>query len=157
MVLRLPNLLTNIWLDSNNNYSYCLFPSCLPFKCSSYSALTLTLKKAQTNIGFDQSLIIVMALQKFLVAFAIVFVLFSCVNALSSNYYDKTCPDAESTITQVVRKAMWNDKTVPAALLRMHFHDCFVRVKLLILLYINRCVSYVYWYCKVLHDRRNLY
>ncbi|XP_009796592.1 peroxidase 64 [Nicotiana tabacum] len=68
-----------------------------------------------------------MALQKFLVAFAIVFVLFSCVNALSSNYYDKTCPDAESTITQVVRKAMWNDKTVPAALLRMHFHDCFVR------------------------------
>ncbi|XP_060194751.1 peroxidase 64-like [Lycium barbarum] len=68
-----------------------------------------------------------MALQRFLVAFVIVFVLFSCVNALSSNYYDKTCPKAEFTITQVVKKAMSNDKTVPAALLRMHFHDCFVR------------------------------
>ncbi|CAN4123022.1 unnamed protein product [Withania somnifera] len=64
-----------------------------------------------------------MALQRFLV----VFVIFACVNALSSNYYDQTCPDAESTITQVVKRAMSNDKTVPAALLRMHFHDCFVR------------------------------
>ncbi|XP_004238381.1 peroxidase 64-like [Solanum lycopersicum] len=65
-----------------------------------------------------------MALQS---VFVITFVLFSCVNALSSNYYDQTCPDAESTIRQVVKKAMSNDKTVPAALLRMHFHDCFVR------------------------------
>ncbi|XP_015073023.1 peroxidase 64-like [Solanum pennellii] len=65
-----------------------------------------------------------MALQS---VFVIIFVLFSCVNALSSNYYDQTCPDAESTIRQVVKKAMSNDKTVPAALLRMHFHDCFVR------------------------------
>lgn len=67
-----------------------------------------------------------MALQS---VFVITFVLFSCVNALSSNYYDQTCPDAESTIRQVVKKAMSNDKTVPAALLRMHFHDCFVRVR----------------------------
>nr|GMC52193.1 peroxidase 64-like [Ipomoea batatas] len=47
--------------------------------------------------------------------------------ALSSNYYDQTCPKAESVITGVVKKAMLNDKTVPAALLRMHFHDCFIR------------------------------
>ncbi|KAJ9546005.1 hypothetical protein OSB04_025712, partial [Centaurea solstitialis] len=49
------------------------------------------------------------------------------INALSSNYYDQTCPQAESTITSVVKKAMLNDRTVPAALLRMHFHDCFIR------------------------------
>ncbi|KAK6924532.1 hem peroxidase [Dillenia turbinata] len=48
-------------------------------------------------------------------------------NALSNNYYDKTCPDAESAITDAVRKAIGSDKTVPAALLRMHFHDCFIR------------------------------
>ncbi|KAK6922550.1 hem peroxidase, partial [Dillenia turbinata] len=48
-------------------------------------------------------------------------------NALSNNYYDKTCPNAESAITDAVKKAIANDKTVPAALLRMHFHDCFIR------------------------------
>ncbi|GAA0148718.1 peroxidase [Lithospermum erythrorhizon] len=50
-----------------------------------------------------------------------------CVNALSVNYYDHTCPNLEATITKIVKKAMTNDKTVAAALLRMHFHDCFVR------------------------------
>ncbi|KAF5780135.1 putative peroxidase [Helianthus annuus] len=49
------------------------------------------------------------------------------VNTLSPSYYDQTCPNAESTITSVVKKAMLNDPTVPAALLRMHFHDCFIR------------------------------
>lgn len=50
------------------------------------------------------------------------------VNALSSNYYDHTCPQLESIVTHAVKQAMSNDKTVPAALLRMHFHDCFIRV-----------------------------
>ncbi|KAK4853890.1 hypothetical protein QYF36_011002 [Acer negundo] len=48
------------------------------------------------------------------------------VSALSSNYYDKTCPQLETAVTYAVHKAMMNDKTVPAALLRMHFHDCFI-------------------------------
>ncbi|KAL5727305.1 peroxidase [Ranunculus cassubicifolius] len=47
--------------------------------------------------------------------------------ALSLNYYDKTCPNAEAVITSAVKKAMSSDRTVPAALLRMHFHDCFIR------------------------------
>ncbi|KAJ0570242.1 putative peroxidase [Helianthus annuus] len=49
------------------------------------------------------------------------------IDALNTNYYDHTCPNVESTITSVVKKAMMNDPTVPAALLRMHFHDCFIR------------------------------
>ncbi|XP_072966429.1 peroxidase 64-like [Typha angustifolia] len=48
-------------------------------------------------------------------------------NALSKKYYADTCPDVEATVTEAVKKAMANDKTVPAALLRMHFHDCFIR------------------------------
>ncbi|OVA03815.1 Plant peroxidase [Macleaya cordata] len=48
-------------------------------------------------------------------------------DALSSNYYDKTCPQAESAVTNAIKNAMKSDKTVPAALLRMHFHDCFIR------------------------------
>ncbi|KAK1554821.1 hypothetical protein Q3G72_017785 [Acer saccharum] len=51
----------------------------------------------------------------------------SPVSALSSNYYKKTCPQLETAVTYAVQKAMMNDKTVPAALLRMHFHDCFIR------------------------------
>ncbi|XP_071913637.1 peroxidase 64-like isoform X1 [Coffea arabica] len=48
-------------------------------------------------------------------------------HALSLNYYAKRCPNAESIITQVVKDAAKKDNTVPAALLRMHFHDCFIR------------------------------
>lgn len=50
------------------------------------------------------------------------------INALSSNYYDRTCPKAEEAIAGVVKAAMGKDKTVAAAILRMHFHDCFIRV-----------------------------
>ncbi|MFS8016671.1 putative peroxidase [Helianthus anomalus] len=53
--------------------------------------------------------------------------LFSTGISLSSNYYEKTCPNAESLIRKAVRDAAKNDKKVPAALLRMHFHDCFIR------------------------------
>lgn len=49
-------------------------------------------------------------------------------NALSLNYYEKTCPDAEWIIAAAVKATAAKDKTVPAALLRMHFHDCFIRV-----------------------------
>ncbi|EOA15129.1 hypothetical protein CARUB_v10028504mg [Capsella rubella] len=49
------------------------------------------------------------------------------VQALSPHYYDHSCPQADHIVTNAVKKAMSNDKTVPAALLRMHFHDCFVR------------------------------
>ncbi|KAJ3672385.1 hypothetical protein LUZ60_007106 [Juncus effusus] len=48
-------------------------------------------------------------------------------NGLSLNYYDNACPNYEATVTSAVKQAMAVDRTVPAALLRMHFHDCFVR------------------------------
>lgn len=54
----------------------------------------------------------------------------SPLNALSSNYYEKTCPNVDSVVTNAVENAMMRDKTVPAALLRMHFHDCFIRVRI---------------------------
>lgn len=51
------------------------------------------------------------------------------VEALSPHYYDQSCPQADHIVTNAVKNAMSSDKTVPAALLRMHFHDCFVRVR----------------------------
>ncbi|XP_071711259.1 peroxidase 64-like [Rutidosis leptorrhynchoides] len=59
--------------------------------------------------------------------FVLAVIRFNEANALSSNYYDQTCPNVESTVTNAVKKAMLNDRTVPAALLRMQFHDCFIR------------------------------
>ncbi|MED6185952.1 Peroxidase 64 [Stylosanthes scabra] len=47
--------------------------------------------------------------------------------ALSVDYYQHTCPQVESIVSGAVYKAAMNDITVPAALLRMHFHDCFIR------------------------------
>ncbi|KAF8410386.1 hypothetical protein HHK36_002914 [Tetracentron sinense] len=60
----------------------------------------------------------------------LIFSVSSLVNSLSLNYYDKTCPQAESAVTNAVQEATMNDNTVPAALLRMHFHDCFIRFTL---------------------------
>ncbi|KAK9164569.1 hypothetical protein Syun_005471 [Stephania yunnanensis] len=58
---------------------------------------------------------------------ALIFSVSSLGNGLSSNYYEKTCPNAEAAIADAVKKAFANDKKVPAAILRMHFHDCFIR------------------------------
>nr|CAD1830540.1 unnamed protein product [Ananas comosus var. bracteatus] len=49
------------------------------------------------------------------------------VNALMVDYYAETCPGVEEAVEEAVKKATANDNTVPAALLRMHFHDCFIR------------------------------
>ena len=52
-----------------------------------------------------------------------------CGEGLSLALYDESCPEAEAAVTAAVRQAMANDRTVAAGLLRMHFHDCFVRVR----------------------------
>ncbi|KAL8498328.1 hypothetical protein ACS0TY_021593 [Phlomoides rotata] len=51
----------------------------------------------------------------------------SIASALSLNHYSKTCPNVESIVANVVKEATSEDRTVPPTLLRMHFHDCFIR------------------------------
>ncbi|XP_028766876.1 peroxidase 57-like [Neltuma alba] len=46
---------------------------------------------------------------------------------LKLGFYDSSCPNAESIVKQAVQRRFNDDKTITAALLRMHFHDCFVR------------------------------
>lgn len=46
---------------------------------------------------------------------------------LRHNFYKRSCPSFESTIKEVVKKYIEKDQTLAAPLLRMHFHDCFVR------------------------------
>ncbi|KAK3198217.1 hypothetical protein Dsin_021632 [Dipteronia sinensis] len=46
---------------------------------------------------------------------------------LRAGFYNSNCPRAESIILGVVQRHFSTDKSITAALLRMHFHDCFVR------------------------------
>ncbi|KZV42470.1 peroxidase 47-like [Dorcoceras hygrometricum] len=48
-------------------------------------------------------------------------------DGLSMNYYLFSCPMAEVIVKNTVANALQSDPTLAAALLRMHFHDCFVQ------------------------------
>ncbi|KAL6610256.1 hypothetical protein ACP70R_040225 [Stipagrostis hirtigluma subsp. patula] len=46
--------------------------------------------------------------------------------ALSSTFYDASCPSAYNVVRRVIQDARVSDPRIPASLIRLHFHDCFV-------------------------------
>ncbi|KAJ4715098.1 Peroxidase [Melia azedarach] len=48
------------------------------------------------------------------------------VDGLRMDYYLMTCPFAEQIVQNTVNRALQSDPTLAAALVRMHFHDCFI-------------------------------
>uniref|UniRef100_A0A453G8H2 Plant heme peroxidase family profile domain-containing protein n=1 Tax=Aegilops tauschii subsp. strangulata TaxID=200361 RepID=A0A453G8H2_AEGTS len=46
---------------------------------------------------------------------------------LSSSFYDDSCPGAGDIVRRVIQKARVADARIPASLIRLHFHDCFVQ------------------------------
>ncbi|KAI3923979.1 hypothetical protein MKW92_031533, partial [Papaver armeniacum] len=48
-------------------------------------------------------------------------------HGLRHNYYYKTCPLAEAIIANMMKDIVSKDPRVPPRLIRMHFHDCFIR------------------------------
>lgn len=52
---------------------------------------------------------------------------------LQFNFYAKTCPKAEKIVQDYVHVHIPNAPSLAATLIRMHFHDCFVRASVKIL------------------------
>ncbi|KAF3332956.1 peroxidase 1-like protein [Carex littledalei] len=46
---------------------------------------------------------------------------------LKVNFYATTCPNAEDLVAKEMKQIQAEDPTVMASLIRLHFHDCFVR------------------------------
>ncbi|CAN6458018.1 unnamed protein product [Victoria cruziana] len=61
------------------------------------------------------------------VAFALLGLLGASHAQLELGFYDHVCPQAESIIQGFVKEHIPNAPPLAAALLRLHFHDCFVR------------------------------
>ena len=53
--------------------------------------------------------------------------------ALSSAFYDLSCPGAYNVVRRVIQSARVSDPRIPASLIRLHFHDCFVNVRELLI------------------------
>ncbi|KAA8526486.1 hypothetical protein F0562_008311 [Nyssa sinensis] len=70
-----------------------------------------------------------MAIQKLLLVFVfqLMFVLFVNGQGLKLGFYQKTCPSAEAIVKQTTAHFVTRAPSLAAPLLRMHFHDCFVR------------------------------
>ncbi|KAF2305001.1 hypothetical protein GH714_000975 [Hevea brasiliensis] len=63
-----------------------------------------------------------------LLRFIFVLFVFNPVNAqLKVGFYSKTCPRAEAIVKRVIDQVMSVAPSLAGPLLRMHFHDCFVR------------------------------
>ena len=65
-----------------------------------------------------------------LVIWAILGAINSSQADLQLNFYAKTCPKAEEIVQDYVHEHIPNAPSLAATLIRMHFHDCFVRVSI---------------------------
>ncbi|CAK7324875.1 unnamed protein product [Dovyalis caffra] len=65
----------------------------------------------------------------FVFAFVVVFTVVGFCQAgdLRKNFYRNSCPEAEAIVKNITERHAETNLNLPAKLLRLHFHDCFVR------------------------------
>ena len=104
-----------------------------------------------------------MANSKLLFAFSLHLVLalfvLDLANAqgLKLEFYKKSCPSAEYIIKKTTKDFISRTPTLAAPLLRMHFHDCFVRVRSSFLLSFFVSVSFIGLYMELFFSFIGLY
>ena len=75
---------------------------------------------------------------------------------LEVGYYSKTCPNVEAIVREEMEKITSAAPSLAGPLLRLHFHDCFVRVSYILTCTIA-CPVYILEVCTVplVHHHRN--
>ncbi|KAG6555736.1 hypothetical protein Mapa_002975 [Marchantia paleacea] len=69
-----------------------------------------------------------MASTSMLRTFGVLVVMACSVDAqLSTRFYNTRCPNLTARVDEIIRGHIRRDRTMAPALLRLHFHDCFVR------------------------------
>lgn len=48
---------------------------------------------------------------------------------LYPQFYDHSCPKAQQIVKSVMAKAVAREVRMAASIMRLHFHDCFVKVR----------------------------
>lgn len=94
------------------------FPLYIPAEPSDYAA-----QQALKQSLMAQSVSFLLVLTT-LLAFAP----FTFGGHLYPQFYDHSCPKAQQIVKSIVAKAVAKEARMAASLLRLHFHDCFVKV-----------------------------
>lgn len=61
---------------------------------------------------------------------------------LYPQFYDYSCPQAQNIVKSILANAVAKEPRIAASLLRLHFHDCFVKV-------CNNILITIYHYCHI--------